>query len=452
MRRGDTLGLRALADRFADAVAPDLSNRTRDGRWITILAWSLVRAREASHANGARDTAVSEQKKSSYYTWLRPLELLWVARTIALAGTDWRKRSLSGQRRVQPWYDEAKEAKSRAAPRFGMSVEQFSAYRQTGMYGAYRLVFRKLPGMTILGDGWTPDTETIALAKWLDRRLGTSRPDWKVGADPAEDDAGTNKFKRLGRTQDECHWWLRQWDRFDKGGANADASTLPRQKTDYSVLPEATLLKPLLFGSDSAGVRRTAIANEIVKSNGADEQAVCMHLARVFGSDHTIAVLPQFTQLAEAGMNVMHLMAERLGNKASVGLDDVAAQPPVRRACSQLHDAARVWRDAAKNEFRHINQAHDFADAILDAGSIEASACLRAVLFHHEARGGGLRWFVLRGDLIESRTPPSGDARSRYSFRLWPLCRLATQCGVLRRMPAALVDDSDADTEEFIDG
>ncbi len=31
VRRGDALGLRALADQFAEALAPDLSNRVRDG-------------------------------------------------------------------------------------------------------------------------------------------------------------------------------------------------------------------------------------------------------------------------------------------------------------------------------------------------------------------------------------------------------------------------------------
>ena len=41
VRRGDALGLRALADQFAEAMA--LSNRVRDGRWVTILAWSLAR-------------------------------------------------------------------------------------------------------------------------------------------------------------------------------------------------------------------------------------------------------------------------------------------------------------------------------------------------------------------------------------------------------------------------
>jgi len=33
VRRGDALGLGALADQFADAVAPGFSNRIRDSRW-----------------------------------------------------------------------------------------------------------------------------------------------------------------------------------------------------------------------------------------------------------------------------------------------------------------------------------------------------------------------------------------------------------------------------------
>lgn len=43
VRRGDALGLRALTDLLAEAVAPELSNRIRDGRWVTILAWCHVR-------------------------------------------------------------------------------------------------------------------------------------------------------------------------------------------------------------------------------------------------------------------------------------------------------------------------------------------------------------------------------------------------------------------------
>ena len=61
VRRGDALGLRALTDQFADAVAPGLSNRVRDGRWVTILSWCLARSQEVFHARGGRSVQTREQ-------------------------------------------------------------------------------------------------------------------------------------------------------------------------------------------------------------------------------------------------------------------------------------------------------------------------------------------------------------------------------------------------------
>jgi len=136
VRRGDALGLCALADQLADAVAPGLSNRVRDGRWVTILAWCLARSQEVFHARGGRSVR-TRGEQAERYGWLRPLELMWVARTIAVA-EDTRGRSLAGQQRVRPWY---KDDAQSTLP-FGMSSDQFRAYRQTGMYGGYRLAFR----------------------------------------------------------------------------------------------------------------------------------------------------------------------------------------------------------------------------------------------------------------------------------------------------------------------
>lgn len=115
MRRGDALGLGALADQFADAVAPDLSNRIRDGRWVTILAWCLVQSQQVFHASGGR-AVMTRQEQNQRYTWLRPLELMWVARTISvLEKEDWKQRPLAGRRRVGPWVEK------QSTERFGMS-------------------------------------------------------------------------------------------------------------------------------------------------------------------------------------------------------------------------------------------------------------------------------------------------------------------------------------------
>ena len=120
VRRGDALGLRALADQFADAVAPQLSNRVNDGRWVTILAWCLVRSHEVFHASGGRGV-LTRAEAGNRYAWLRPLELMWVARTIGLASEDWQERSLAGQRRISPWYQAGKVFTNR----FGMTEDQF---------------------------------------------------------------------------------------------------------------------------------------------------------------------------------------------------------------------------------------------------------------------------------------------------------------------------------------
>jgi hypothetical protein len=114
---------------------------------------------------------MTRAQQQDRYAWLRPLELMWVARTIALAD-DWRDRSLTGQRCVRPWY----EFDDQASDRFGMSADQFRAYRQTGMYGGYRVVLRRWPGMTVSADGWTPGPATMRLARWLNGKLGSARP------------------------------------------------------------------------------------------------------------------------------------------------------------------------------------------------------------------------------------------------------------------------------------
>jgi len=54
---------------------------------------------------------------------------------------------------------------------------------------------------------------------------------------------------------------------------------------------------------------------------------------------------------------------------------------------------------------------------------------------------------VLRNGHVEPRLPPLTNA-SGYRFRLWSLCRLATQCGVIRDMPAGLREEDEELAEE----
>ena len=439
VRRGDALGLRALADRFADAVAPDLNNRISDGRWVTILAWCLVRSQEAFHSSGGRGVDTRTQQ-TERYVWLRPLELIWVARTIGLATDDWGKRSLPGRRRVRRWYEE----ENRKTLRFGMTVDQFRAYRQTGVYGGYRLAFRKWSGMTVHGDGWTPGLATKALANWLNGKLAKNSP----AASQSDDDAEDMRFARsakLGR-KDPCKWWLQQWPTFDSGHKGYD-KTLPRPRMEFEVLPEADLLRPIVFGEGN-GTRRLEIAREIGKSRAQSHIEICEHLASAFPSDPIISLLPRFSRLADAGMAAMDLIADALRGKNSVTLTEIVSRPEANAVCKELIESAQAWQNVAEYQIRHIETAHRFAKEIASA---QPSACLRTLLHHHELYGGGLRWFVLRNGSVEPRTPPQQSGSSSYGFRLWSLCRLAIQCGVLKTMPHALLTYEESEDDQSME-
>ena len=439
VRRGDPLGLRVLADRFADALAPDLNNRISDGRWVTLLAWSLVRSHEAFHASGGREL-VTRQQQTDRYAWLKPLELLWVARTIGLAPGDWRERPLPGRRRVRRWY-ELDDLKS---PRFAMTTDQFRAYRQTGVYGGYRLAFKKWPGMTLRADGWTPGVSANRLAKWLDNKLGEGNPASRDLATDGENSSFTRSVK-LSKA-DPTRWWLRQWPSFDQHGNRAFESTLPRPRTEHKKLPEADLLLPLLFGEGN-GQRRLAVVREIHASKAAERTALLKHLAKTFSSDPVIKLLPQFSDLADAGIAAMELIAEALKTKANVKLTDIEAKPEAISVCKALFAAAQTWQQIpgiSGDKIAHIETANRFAKAFTSA---QPSVCLLALLVHHEAHGGGLRWFVLRNGTVEPRTPPLQGGGARYGFRLWSLCRLAVQCGVLAQMPDSLTPDEDLDDD-----
>jgi hypothetical protein len=133
-----------------------------------------------------------------------------------------------------------------------------------------------------------------------------------------------------------------------------------------------------------------------------------------------------------------------LRKKPTTGISELAKRSDIQRHCQQLIAASKAWATRKKRvSIRHLGTADKFAVKFLDAATRE---CLIALLNHHEQHGGGLWWFVLRNDEVVARANPQGNS-SRYRFRLWPLCRLATQCGVIRSMPPALDDLEDADNE-----
>src|SRR5262249_21171390 len=145
---------------------------------------------------------------------------------------------------------------------------------------------------------------------------------------------------------------------FDQSGKNADLNTLPRRKVDFQQLPEADLLKPLVFGEDRHGKRRLDVAREVERASARDHIEVCKHLGRAFSDDYTFALLPCFSRLADAGMAAMDLLAKSLQKDSRVRLADAAAHPQAARICEELMAAAQEWRQSARMQLRHIETGH----------------------------------------------------------------------------------------------
>jgi len=131
IRRGDPLGFRAVADGFADILAPGLTNRTYDARWITLLCWIMVRVDEARRSLDLDWGEVGRARQRSIYDWIRPLELMWVRRTIrTFAGNP----RLLGRRQLPGRLASSKMHENENL--LGMTSAQFSRYRFTGPHGA----------------------------------------------------------------------------------------------------------------------------------------------------------------------------------------------------------------------------------------------------------------------------------------------------------------------------
>ena len=431
VRRGDALGLRALADRLGDSVAPELTNRINDGRWLTILAWCLCRSHAVFHKTGGRNVG-NRLVARERYTWLRPLELMWVARTMLLVDEDAYGRPLAGQRRVRRWLDD-----EQVAPRFAMTPEQYRSYRQTGMYGRYRLAFRKWPRLSRNGDGWTPGVACAGLAKWLDSKLGAARTGF------GDDDVPTSKWSTW--RGNEAGLWLKNWPGFEAHNKNADDNTLPPRRDDESKLPEAHLLEPIVFGSDIGGKRRRLVATLLSKSHAVAHQEAVEDLARAMPDNQVVQLLPSFACLADAGTELMDAIAGRLRQKDAIAITSLAKRSDIQSLCKALVEASVAWTTRKRGAtVPHLSTADNFAEAFVGKNTLQ---CLTALLDHHEQHGGGMRWFVLRNGQIVARANPTGIS-SRYRFRLWPLCRLATQCGVIASMPDAVRSEVDDDDED----
>ncbi|MDP2345579.1 MAG: hypothetical protein Q8O67_31840 [Deltaproteobacteria bacterium] len=427
VRRGDPLGFRTAASRYAEALAPGLSNRTVDARWFTLTAWTMVLANDVWRQLGHSVPAgLSRHATADLFSWMVPLELLQVARTLRLA--DKKGRQLPGQRAVAKWL-----AGGEKRARFGMSFAQFRRQRSSGVYGGYRVAFRTLPGLTVDGDGWRPDIIAEQLARVAQLGLGAS------AATPM----------RPRRTCD-TFWQTEGWSEW---AGSAGRNFLPEAIDALRPITqdEISLLRPLLFDGndlDAGAERRSLTAHAMLASKATVHHELCQDLERKLSkkSGGALRRLGAFARLADAGLEVMNLIWLSLKQTEA---DRVPALAPAELTADQgIADALRALIDAAKGwmsaepEYRPEWTVPSELAAVVVASARNKQGLIGAVVEHHVRRGGGRRWFHLdEADLVRPAFGLVDTEGSPYRFRLFSLARLAVQCGVAAGLPRALMAD-----------
>jgi hypothetical protein len=433
VRRGDALGFRAGADYFAELVAPGLNNGTSDARWITLMSWCLMWSHKAWEKAGGQSLKGRDAQRSRY-AWLRPLELLWVARTLrrSVQATG----QLRGRRSIERWQETSGPSplKQRDS-NFSMSEDQLRRFRQIGTYGVYRVAFLNLPGLTT-GDGWTLADKGLQLAKLVDISLP------KISGINAEPFEGRTKWA-IWNDQQARFWFEKGWpgaeDKADEGVHPTPnehvANELPK--------PERQLLESVIF--EANGMRRAtveALAEGSAKKFDLTHADLCDVLARNEGllelkPASGLEILPVFTRFADAAMVVMRELWNAINQKnedekkdrEGCSIESLAELEGMEKALGNLKTYASDWLEIKDfGNFPHQQVVTSLANAM--AASSNAVEQIKAIAQHHRKYGGGLRWFEQTAENLVPLINDKGVVASDYRFRLGALCKLAAQCGV----------------------
>jgi len=437
IRRGDALGFRAGADYFADLLAPGLSNNTSDARWVSILSWCLQWSHVAWRSAGGGDLLRRDDQRARY-AWLRPLELLWVDRTLE-AGQD--TGQLRGRRSVERW-----RRADRRLPNFAMTEDQFRRYRQVGTYGAYRVVFRTIPGLTT-GDGWTPAETALKLADLVNDSLP------RAARLRQEHFENGSKWGIWGGGEEARYWlergWHTSWSTLGGFLPTADEAIRKRLPPE-----ERNLLEPAIFASSST---RRVTAEVLASARSAQTHAeLCDTLASSTTlsakiEPASLAPLPSFTRFADAAMHAMRTLWNEINHddaKQAPTVENLARSAELRDRLERLRQAATAWlRAPGRSTFPHESVVTRLADAVMAVAT--PAEQLRALSKHHHEHGGGLRWFREQAGKMVPLVPDTGIAATDYRFRLRPLARLAAQCGVANMSQALdAISQQSPDDEE----
>lgn len=438
IKRGDPLGWGDIADKYSNMLVPGLSKRTYNARWITILCWCLYVSKNAplkyflNTRNGQRER----------YQWLRPLELIWIAHALAYGDDSKGKMQLPGRRGVQKWVKMPK-TKQYNDNKFGLSTDQWNRYRYSGIYGAYRVSLRKLHGLTVNEDGWTPDDIGTELAKLVENELSEIQQD---------------EIKIKPRCKPESHWINNVWKKLAK-----NSSILPSSETIVLPEKEREFLKKALFCDCLECNRRRIVAETIGKMKAGTYSELCSKIAeKLEKSDDGVylSLLAPFSKFSDSAIDVfieiINIMEK--DESAQISIKELVKDKNVLNKIDSLVDETNEWikesvniRSNTKIDFSLVNE---LAKSISNKNKDEIEI-LKVLINYHIYHGGGRKWFnLINSDYLELAIPIKSNSEqnskpNRYRFRLWQLAQMAVQCGVIeqRNLPEVLKEGNDEEIQ-----
>ena len=428
-RRGDPLGFRLIADDIADALVPGLSNGTQDGRWLTIVCWILRLVQP-----NVRNCGTSKVDREEAYKWVRPGELLWVAAALTHdSGRNKSNRWLPQKTAVKRWID----TEQRLEQPFGLSADAWNRYRFAGPYGTWRTFLRQsgitLPDGFVLADGLGH-----SLADILDNIMAKKKV------------IPTIPFEKASQGIPEKSWVQRfaNWKELP-------VEVLPTDRKNPSKLPEAKLLEAILFDKENtdkkSGIRRKVL--EEIKKPAMIKLAHPDLAGHLCDRCTNIPHVAKFTRFCDAGIDAITTLI----NAANVvhqpdhttAYKDVVLNVDVVKAMKAFGKEARQWMNLKETDDRRYACVRDLANSVCTAGS-DSTTIARTLIDHHTHYHQGRHWLQSAGK-EHFRLIEAGDSGrpSGYTYRLWTLCRLGVQAGLLKKdqipssMGAPVPEDDD---------
>jgi hypothetical protein len=404
LRRRDPFGFADAASYYAELLAPDLTNRQRDARWLSILCWSLEQVERAFP---------ELENNQDRYDRLRGLELRWVIQACQLAKPG-DGRQLPGSREIRKI---SKAAEFRLL-RNKMSDDQWRRYRYVGPYAAYRGLLQSL-GL-VAADGWRLTQCGKRLAAVTAQKAGLTL-------------RATNIRRTGKRADEESGWvgyWLRRWHLpVEKVRANA---FLPTNGEALSS-SEQKILAPVLF--DSGGIR-LRVAESIGRSSAKTHASLCRQLQDdlrgwgnwSLGDKSKLAKLGDFAILADTAVEALTIAFDLVVSHSSAAPELADIARGMATQLKQLETVCATWKP--DGQWPGVDH---FASAI--RGEKSPLKLLHRLVLFHERQASGLVWLRIRNGKLDREVRYNHAPGGYYRFRLDALGRLALGCGVIGGRP-----------------